>query len=431
MTTTTAPATSRRRRFALIATLYCTQNLSLGFFVYAFLTIAQARGVPLAAIGAAGGLATLLALKFLWAPLVDRFGSARLGHYRGWLLLTQTLLAISLASLALFDPAEHFSVLLALFAVIFVIAGTQDIAADAAATRILAPHERGMGNGFQSAGSSVSQVVGGGVVLIVYQAAGWQVAALTLAAFSLVALPLILTWREEADTADLPAPRVTLRSALAFFRDRRARIWCLVVLPAYTAGFTIAYNLIRPILVEADWDEARIGLYVVIGGSGVGIAAGIAGGVVIARLGRTRALVQLGLLQVLAAFATIPVALGFTEAWFVLIVVALANAAFAAAFAVVFTISMDLTRTESAGTDFTLFATAAQLVMVLAAAVGIAAAGTFGFGPVAAVAAGFAVAGLVLAARTLRSLDLTGASASPPLEAAPSPGVVPESSGRR
>src|SRR5699024_2382287 len=233
------PAPGRTRRLALVGALYCTQSLSLGFFTYAFLTIAQARGVPLAAIGAAAGIAMILTCKFLWAPLIDRFGSARLGHYRGWLLLTQTTLAAGLGSLALFDPAAHFHLLLALFGVLFVLAGTQDIAADAAATRILRPEERGTGNGLQSAGACVAQVVGGGVVLIIYQAAGWQAAALTLAAFSLIALPFILTWREDLDTSGQPVPRATLRSALAFFRDPRTRLWCLVTIPAYSAGFTV------------------------------------------------------------------------------------------------------------------------------------------------------------------------------------------------
>ncbi|MGF7022886.1 MULTISPECIES: MFS transporter [Micrococcales] len=398
MTTSRPPipgGQSRRGRLALVAALYCTQNLSLGFFTYAFLTIAQARGVPLALIGAAAGIATLLTLKFLWAPVVDRFGSRRLGHYRGWLLLTQSLLAIGCASLALFDPATQFTTLLALFAVIFVVAATQDVAADAAATRLLRPDERGLGNGFQSAGSSVAQVVGGGVVLVVYQAAGWQIAALCLAACTLVALPFVLRWREEADERDVPAPRVTLRTIGQFFGDRRVRWWSLALIPAYSAGFTIAYNLVRPMLVTDGWDEATIGLYVVIGGSLTGVAAGILAGVYIARIGRRPALLWLGGLQVLATFGTLPIALGATWPWLVLLVVALSNAAFAAAFAIIYTISMDLTRPESAGTDFTLFTTITSLLMVISGGSGLALAGTFGFVPV------------ILGAGVLSALGLT------------------------
>ncbi|MGO1544035.1 MAG: MFS transporter [Gulosibacter sp.] len=409
----TAPAAGRARRLALVAALYSTQNLSLGFFTYAFLTIAQARGVALASIGAAAGIAMILTLKFLWAPLVDRFGSRRFGHYRGWLIATQSLLGIGIGSLALFDPADDFGVVLAVFAVLFLLAGTQDIAADAAATRLLRPEERGLGNGFQSAGSSVAQVVGGGLVLVVYGVAGWQAAAIMLAVFSLLPLPLILAWREDSTSFAQPTPHITLRSALAFFARPAVRLWCFVLLPMYTIGFTISYNMIRPILVAGGWDETRIGLVVVIGGSVVGVLAGIAAGAVVTGIGRKHALVWLGLVQVIAAFGVLPIAAGVLDDWLVLLVVALGNAAFAAAFAIVYTISMDLTRPESAGTDFTFFTTVTAILMVIAAGVGLVAADAFGIFAVVIVAGVLAAVGLVV---TVLRIDrvLHAVDAAPP-----------------
>lgn len=119
--------------------------------------------------------------------------------------------------LAAIGAAGDFPLLLGIFAVLFVLAATQDIAADATATRLLRPEERGFGNGLQSAGASVTQVEGGGLSLLVDQAAGWQVAALSLALSSVLPLPLILAWKEEATTAGQSASHVTPRSALAFF----------------------------------------------------------------------------------------------------------------------------------------------------------------------------------------------------------------------
>lgn len=148
-------------------------------------------------------------------------------------------------------------------------------------------------------------------------------------------------------------------------------------------------------LVTDGWDEATIGLYVVIGGSLTGVAAGILAGAYIARIGRRPALLWLGGLQVLATFGTLPIALGAIWPWLVLLVVALSNAAFAAAFAIIYTISMDLTRPESAGTDFTLFTTITSLLMVISGGSGLALAGTFGFVPV------------ILGAGVLSALGLT------------------------
>lgn len=392
-------AMSRTQRLTLVALLYCTQNLSLGMFTYAFLTIAQANGVSLATIGAATGLATLLVLKFLWAPLVDRYGSSRLGHYRGWLLATQSLLAVGATSLALLDPAEDFSIALVIYAALFIVAGTQDVAADAATTRLLTPSDRGIGNGFQSAGSCVAQIVGGGLVLLVYGAAGWAAAALVLAVWSALPLPFVLAWNEKTTTATQPRPRVTRKTITQFFTRPGVTRWALFLLPVYTAGGTISYNLVRPMLVDAGWSESEIGTVVVIAGSAFGIVSGIAAGMFIRRLGRRLSLVALGLTQVAACLGTVALALGSDGRAAVILVVALSNIGFAASGAIVYTISMDLVRHESAGTDFTLFTTVSGIAMAVAGGLGIAAAGSTGFVPVTVFAALLAAVGVVVVGR--------------------------------
>src|SRR5699024_8405864 len=127
-------------------------------------------------------------------------------------------------------------------------------------------------------------------------------------------------------------------------------------------------NLVRPILVSEGWAEGKIGVYVVIGGSIAGIVAGLVAGSILGKLGRKRSIIRLGVLQVVSAFAVVSMSLGSTQEWLVIIVVSLANASFSAAMAIIYTISMDLTRPESAGTDFTFFSTVAQVVMVIAGA---------------------------------------------------------------
>ncbi len=102
---------------------------------------------------------------------------------------------------------------------------------------------------------------------------------------------------------------------------------------------------------------------------------------------------------VLATLGTLPIALGAVQPWLVLGVVALSNGAFAAAFAFIFTISMGLTRPESAGTDFTFFTTISSLLMVICAGGGIALAGVLGFPTVVAGAAALAVLGLLVVMR--------------------------------
>ena len=63
----------------------------------AWATVSQ---VSLQSIGFLTLAGTAYTLKFLWAPLVDRYAPPWLGRRRGWVFLTQWLLAASIAAMA-------------------------------------------------------------------------------------------------------------------------------------------------------------------------------------------------------------------------------------------------------------------------------------------------------------------------------------------
>src|ERR1700749_4134424 len=67
-------------------------------------------GVDLGTIGLFALIGTPYTLKFLWAPLVDALHvplfTQAFGRRRGWLVLSQLLLIVSIVLLALTDPAR-------------------------------------------------------------------------------------------------------------------------------------------------------------------------------------------------------------------------------------------------------------------------------------------------------------------------------------
>ena len=412
---------ARGSRLALIASLYSTQNLSLAAFNYTFLIAAQNAGVSLELIGAATGVAMILVLKFVWAPLVDRVGSRSLGHYRGWIIACQSALTIGALALAALDPGRHFASIMIVFALIFLFAGTQDVATDAATTRLLDPQDRGIGNGIQSAGASFAQIVGGGLLLLISGSVSWSAAMVTLAVFSGLPLILVARWRESETTDHLPTPHVSTRQVLSFFRQPGVVRWTFAVLPLYVVGGVITYNVIRPLLTDAGWSEARIGTIVVIGGGTAGVLAGVAAGWLISRVGRQRSMVLLGIAQVIGTAVTIWLTLTPTSIAVAAFVTAISNASFAATGAFLYTIAMDLTRPESSGTDFTAFSTLIQIVMVIGGGLGIALAGVLGFtvvaiGATAVSAAGIAIATLLARPVIQRAEALATARAIPESE---------------
>ena len=88
---TTAEQLTRKplSTWLLLASLYMTQYLGLGFFWIALVAIMRRQGMPLEQLGVIYLLGLFWVIKVLWAPLIDRYGFGRLGHYRGWMLLTQ------------------------------------------------------------------------------------------------------------------------------------------------------------------------------------------------------------------------------------------------------------------------------------------------------------------------------------------------------
>ena len=142
-------------RFTLLGTLYFAQGLPFGFFVQALPVLLRAAGVSLSAIGFSGLLVLPWALKFLWAPVIDRRWWPRLGRRRSWILAMQLAGTVVLAAIAVVPGADALPALMTAMFVLNLIAATQDIATDGLAVELLPPGERGFANGLQVAGYRV------------------------------------------------------------------------------------------------------------------------------------------------------------------------------------------------------------------------------------------------------------------------------------
>src|SRR5688572_7997807 len=119
-----------RKNLSFLALLYFVQGLPFGFQATALPVLLRARGVSLTNIGLLSLLAAPWLLKLLWAPLVDRWASARFGRRKSWIVPLQIALAVTTAGAALLDPARGLEpLLLAVLAMNFC-AATMDIAVD-------------------------------------------------------------------------------------------------------------------------------------------------------------------------------------------------------------------------------------------------------------------------------------------------------------
>jgi MFS family permease len=394
-----------RRKYWLLGGLYVSQYLGVAFFNVALTAILRDRGVSLEQIAMVQSIGLVWILKFLWAPAIDRFGGRRRGHYRSWLLVLQPLIALVLLAALPLDVVDDLGVLVMVVAAVGFLSATQDIATDALAVTLLGPEERGVGNGVQIAGGYVGNVLGGGLVLVVFEHFGSQWAIASLSAATVIPLIQIIRLREPA-SAPGPARRgVRVAAIVTMFEQPGMATWSFVVLPLAWAGVGGVYALMTPLLVDTGWDLSSVAVTV----SGLGGAAGIVGaflaGGAVKRFGRRRTLLTSLIVQVPIIVTLLPLAFGVSIGWVAVATIVLLQLVYAATLTLVYTVAMDYSRHCAAGTDFTVMSSFASLIGLIAGAGFVAAAGTFGYPPLVGLGALLAASGAAAVARWFTERD--------------------------
>ena len=144
----------------------------------------QEDGLSRSTIGWAGLIFAVYAFNYLWAPIIDRVRipwlTKKVGHRRGWIIIMQTIILLSLISWSLLNPTTNLTLVISIGLIIAIASATQDITVDALRIEQIGEHE---GKSMQ-AGAAMA-VVGwwtgyklGGVVSLnaaeFFQQAGFQ-----------------------------------------------------------------------------------------------------------------------------------------------------------------------------------------------------------------------------------------------------------------
>jgi MFS transporter, PAT family, beta-lactamase induction signal transducer AmpG len=349
-------------KFGLLGALYFSQGLPFGFFTQALPVLLRKQGYSLGAIGLSSLVAAPWALKFLWAPAVDRYSLARLGRRKSWIVPLQLATSLILIVLAL-TPLD-MPRLLGAFLLLNLVAATQDIATDGLAVDLLAERERGFGNGLQVAAYRVGMVVGGGALLMSYDVIGSRGVFASMAALTVAATLPVWLAREPSATPAVPGGAPAGRH----FLRRPGALRLVLLLGVYKAGDAFATGMLRPFLSDLGLTLEDIGLLLGTVGFTAGLAGALAGGVLVQRLGRRAALVTFGLLQVLTVAGYAGLALGTPSFLALSVWCGAEHFASGMATAALFTCMMDWCSERSGATDYTVQACAVVIATGAASA---------------------------------------------------------------
>ena len=140
-----------------------------------------ALSVSMTAVTLLGLLSLPWSFKPVWAPLVDRYGSASFGRRKSWIVPLQLLLAATFVGASFFPPEVSLPALVGLILLMNFLTATQDIAVDGLAVDLFKGQQLGSANVAQVVGYKVGMLVGGGLLLRASANIGWRGMLLALA----------------------------------------------------------------------------------------------------------------------------------------------------------------------------------------------------------------------------------------------------------
>ncbi len=255
-------------------------------------------GVDITTIGLFALVGMPYTLKFIWSPLMDGFVPPFLGRRRGWILMAQIGVMITIAALGQCDPKQSLW-WIAVFALCLNFFGaSQDIALDAFRREYLTSQELGFGTGVWMNAWRLGTFVSVGLSVLADFDFTWQMIFFMLTAVMGIGVVTTLLVPEPRVTQP---PPISIREAVVdpfveFFKRNRAILVLLFIL-FYKIGDNMASAMTIPYIMEMGFSKAQY--FVMVKGIGMfGLFAGVlVGGAIMIRIGTAKSLYAFGFLQ--------------------------------------------------------------------------------------------------------------------------------------
>jgi PAT family beta-lactamase induction signal transducer AmpG len=249
-------------------------------------------------------------LKFLWAPIFDRYVLCPLGRRRGWLLLSQVLLIISIFSLGQSNPEINlYNVAILSLSVTF-FSASQDIIIDAYRRESLLEKEQTIGASAYVLGYRFGALAAGAGGLILADVYSYSVVYTLMALIMMLGVLTTFIANEPKITAK---PNTLKESIIEPFKEFFSRhqvdkddfqkyvpYLILLFVLLYKVGDTMAHSLSTNFYLEIGFSKTEIGTVVKFFGLGATLIGAFIGGVLSLKIGLYKSLMYFGAFQLIA-----------------------------------------------------------------------------------------------------------------------------------
>lgn len=256
------------------------------------------EGVDLTAIGLVSLLGLPYVLKFLWAPLLDRYKLPFFGRRRGWMLVFQAMIVMSIFGLSMSNPRTDLTMVCVWSFLIALFSASQDIVLDAYRREILPDEELGLGSSLYVNGYRLAMLVSGAFALYLADQIPWKSVYQWMALLMVPSILFTLIAPKESQHIKVPA---NLKEAVVgplkdFFTRRGAWVMLLFIL-LYKVGDSMASNMTTPFILDIGYSKTDIATVAKTFGMAATMLGGIIGGTMMLKFNIRWSLISFGVLQ--------------------------------------------------------------------------------------------------------------------------------------
>lgn len=303
-----------RKVWSLLISLYITEYVGIGFLTIALALILRKDGMELKQLSLIPLMMMPIGLKVLWAPIIDKYLKKDLSHYRNWLIISLSFMMLCLMWIAFLNPIKQFSLMLAIVFIFSIMTATQDLALSGLICKMFSGEQRYFISSVKTSGAMIGNILGGGVILLLYPYISWTGCLFSLVAVAGMTLIQLFSFQETRYYQNQYQPEATDPNYWKnLFLIWKGKIHWLMVLVMMPFSFLPAYNLLSPILVDLGWSLADIAILLKVFGSIVSLVAVAVITKIIKRLTRQQNLTYSLTFHAVCLISFIPISLGYVN----------------------------------------------------------------------------------------------------------------------
>ena len=321
------------------------------------------EGVSKSTIGLFALVGVPYSLKFLWAPIFDRYVISKLGRRRGWILITQVLLIFSIIGLGMTNPAMNAAnvALLAIFVTFF--SASQDIVIDAYRRESLSDNEQVLGASSYVLGYRIGMLSAGAGGLILADLMSYQFVYLIMALVMIGGVLITLIADEPVNFSEPSTFLDAVRNPFVEFFKRHGDsinnnisipILILLFILLYKVGDTMAHSLSTNFYLEMGYTKTEIGTIVKVFGLIATLVGAFIGGLLSIKIGLYKSLVSFGIFQAIATLGFAILAVSTKSLMLLASVITLENLAAGMGYTAYLAFIANMTNKQFTATQFAL-----------------------------------------------------------------------------